>query len=305
MDESLGPHPKSPVSSTGALIVGAVVIVILLALGYLFFGASKGPSAAPGGARVLFHQGASALWYELDGSALRAVPAPPGFDESSLRVLEAGAALATGETPVLAKSGQYASLGLVRADGSLLPLIDDQTKKVGLALRGDGLVAFSFTTDSSASSSVESWRIATVALYAHAAKAVELGIGYGPRFASDGSVIALGNEGLVRIDPSTGARDVLIDRVALPDVFALSADASRVLISNPITGTLDLFEIKSAKPARVSYVGSVDTLPRAVAFIDPTHFILETSLSAADEYEITPEGITKTASLTISYDQTQ
>lgn len=241
------------------------------------------------------------LWYQLSGTVLTSVSGP-GVSiagKNAFSVVEGGSVTLPIGTPVivsLAPGTPPALVGLVFQNGEVSFPVNDPTEKRGLAVRADGLVAFSFSNNPISSSS---WHIGVINLASASSTVKDLGQGYGPAFAANGDILALNQQGLVEINPETGAETLLMK---LPNdfsqTFAIAPDASFVVFKDLRTNMDDVFWINSVLPTDMSYAGSLP-VPFAVDVIGDS-FIAQTDATHANLYSVSRSSIHLTSALTIA-----
>jgi hypothetical protein len=218
-------------------------------------------------------------WYTFSGSTISRAQGPAGFGARTVRF--SASPLKSGDTPVIADSvsqAPAATLGVVRGDGTLVPLYTDDALKYVLAGRPDGRVAFSEYAPLKALKGVPAesdWQLMAASVYdAMPVKPVALGLGFSAAFAADGALIAIAPEGLVRIDSVSGGRNTLVVRPGMSyGVAAVSPDGTLAVLPNPVTHELDIFRLTAENSGIVSYSSSIPVDAQAVTFLDPHTFV--------------------------------
>jgi hypothetical protein len=213
-------------------------------------------------------------------------------------------------------------LGVKHGDGEITALMTGKTNKVELSAHKDGLAVFTASevrpplpsvsgpADEGAESETEEHYTAENPLDAEPAafaqaslsqlyaveidtgKIIGLGAGRSPRFTSDGFVVALAENGVVRIDPKTGTRTLLIERQEGALNGAVSPDGSIVALPAPDAMSLEFFSLADpANPRTIGYMMFDKAGPYPTAFTDNEHFFIRLESRTAHLYQIPTEKI--------------
>lgn len=275
------PVAPAPVHQHHIRAIAFAVAALIVIAGAMYFFVGYRVAISPETRFSLF-EGGSLSWYVLKpGGSLVDAPGPGAFADSPFTVTATGMTLASGDTPVIAAAadGSPGILGIVRRDGTLVPLLADGVPKYTLAVRHDGELAYVAYSDAIAKNGVAvgDWQIMRASAYdVSPAPTTSLGKGFSIAFANDGGLIAIAPEGLVRIDSATGNRETLIDRPGVTfGVAALAPGATAVAIPNAVTHALDIFSLDPANPRSISYLSSVTGDADAASFIDDHTIIIK------------------------------
>ena len=254
-------HSRSPLSGSSshmynaslALIGGIVAILAVIILGYWIYGMKKEDMALrlPVGTRIELLDAGAPQWYEASETGYIEASGPRGFENLPFTVLEVAPVQSNGVTLLLARvpSTQGIVVGALHQDSSFIPRILDHTEKVSLTARADGLAAY---TQLSASSTIILFDIQDETPIKK-----NLGAGRSPRFAIDGSIVALTHQGVIRIDSLTGKRTPVIERSGADKIGAISDDGLVALLPGALTGMLDFFRLDRPALPATSYLGSI------------------------------------------------
>ena len=113
--------------------------------------------------------------------------------------------------------------------------------------------------------------------------AANLGTAFDPEPSGAGVLIAIADEGIVRINPETGGRSILFTRGGLPEgTSAIAPDASAAILLNDVTKSVDVFSVDTEHADGTSYIDSIPGTPLAVGFVTPTEFVIH----SADGYTL-------------------
>ena len=293
----------SSVGRTFAAIVAAIILLVLVGVGYLFYKGYIHLGSLSGSSQTRFAllESTGVEWFSLSGSTVTSAPGPVGFDFTQPKILDATQQLKSKDVPVIAEISKAPSsenqLGLIR-DGQFLSLLtltkNDTHQKTGLIARNDGTLVFA----ESSSTASQNWTLYSLAIYSSPQAFLPLGPGFDPEFSStSGAVLAIAPEGLVRVNPVENGRYTLIPRSGMTiDNAAISPNATLAVLPNSISKTLDLFSIDSVYATQVSYIGSVhDASSTAVAFISPTAFVVQDPGNHFTKYELQNKKIVSSA----------
>lgn len=268
--KNMNTHP-----SVGLLARNIVLIIIGGSIFFTLYNAIPSQKQEP--PRFSIFEGGELSFYVIDSGGVVALN-----PEGNSTVRYRGMKLVSGDTPVIADSqgAAAAKLAVIRTDGTLIDLIDDGVPKYGLAARADGTAVYTAYTSSVTENGMPmgDWRLTAVSVYDTPPLATrELGSGFSPAFADDGGLIAVAPEGLVRIDPSDGNRETLVERAGMTyGIAALSPDATLAVLPNSATHVLDIFSLAPENPRLVSYLSSITAEAEAVSFLTPATFIVKT-----------------------------
>ena len=261
--------PPSHMSGLLPFTGGIIAIIAILILGYWAYGmnnASKVKSfIPPAHTQVEFTSAGVPLWYEIDGLSLSLTSGPAGFDAiAEANIVEAIESPFSDEHIVLAKALDIPGtvVGIVRSNTRFIPIISDGTLKTDLTARPDKKIAFSVYEDGS--------KIIITNVEGREHKFQDLGQGRSPRFLESGAIVALGEEGLIRINPDTKARKTLVPREGVETWGAINGDATLAAIPNLGGKTTEIYSIGDTGEAQL-----LTTIPGAGALA---------SAFAADRY---------------------
>ncbi len=266
------------------------------------------------GTRVEFTSTGSPAWYEFSSrDRITFLSSIGSLNNGTLAILEAVPSIISGELIVLARASGVPgiSLGTVGGDNSFTSLSAGVAEKADLAAQGD-IVVFSQIVPAAVHATSTTLAIngkqvevrnepsnedtqAAHALFAFDLKKKEspreLGSGRAARFLTDGSVIALAPEGLVRIMLTSGKRETLVPHAAADaQGSTISKDGSVVVFADPAKHTIAFYATDAAHPLRYQFRG---ILPNAsytdAAFIDNTFLVTLTPDNAMYLYRVPTE----------------
>jgi hypothetical protein len=304
------------------IAIGVIILAILAFFGYKYFLYMKGVGALPPeGSVVSFVEGGILERYALEGNGL--VLKREAARNDGIVVTESVASGKAGESVVLAlvpgKPGVLA--GVAAADGTILALVSGGTNKADLLVRSDGIAVFSSSpvpppsapvdtgddTDaagpdevgSATGPGVPSAPVAAAPLSATypqlvsvntATRAIRsLGLGYSPRLLADGMVVALAPEGIVKINPATGARTVVLPLTDTGAAFgALSPSGTIAAIPAPDNVSVRFYRLApdaAGTPEDLGYLER-DGSDMRTGFADDTHVFIRISTRVARYYAL-------------------
>lgn len=265
-------------------LIAACVVAILLIF------AHPGITSAPVGmtsdtaGEFFLRSGASIAWYPSSaGSTIHAELSPAIAVQIPLNITEALPA-SNGLYPVLAtmptaqNSDMKSVFGIADTKGAFKPIDASGRFKEGLTADG-AMVAYAtfipasgiattgpMALNATQATSTGSWEIRVVDLTAANPKAVVLGQGSDPRFLLDGSILAFGSEGVVRIDPQTKVRTVVVPHAAgVVGTYAVSPDLAHFAVSDvPLGATTTVYALSADGDASV--VGAIGAPLAAIGF---------------------------------------
>lgn len=293
-DMFAAPLPEIPrISSDGhrrSLWFAVLIIaLVFLAAGVLFAYRARTPSPlAPhsnqSAQEFLIHYGVNTSWYSVSGTRASSVDHPSSLPQSSLGIIEAVAPLPSGAYPVLARIPGESGIvfGVASPNGAFIPVEANGTYKEGLVERPDGLIAFStfipakgilstgptIASSFGTASTTGAWHVFVTDSSTDKMAVRDIGQGFGPRFLPDGSILALGTAGVVRIDPTTKARSVVIDTPYLPPgAYDVSADLTHVVLANVSHESVEVYALTTKPQLSATHVGSIPASLYPFAFM--------------------------------------
>ena len=260
-------------------------------------------------------EGGGLHWYQLTGSKATEVPSSDAvvIKDSSVSVIQASAKLAAALTPVLARASATTGpigtlMGVVNAKGAFTALVSDGSQKEGLTTAPNGAIAYAMFTPASTTSmsgllgglifeqpNAGTWNIVLLTIQNHTPHII--GQGYDPRFLSNGSIMALGSEGVVILSPISSKRTVLIpQKHLLPGMYAVSDDLTHIVLMNPPSS----FDVYSFNQSTLN-VTKLRTLPiqPPVTFLPDGRLLNLTSSTTASVYNVTQLILSKTGTVTV------
>lgn len=306
----------------------SLIIVVLAVLGVLaFFGfkyyqyVQATDELPPEGSVVVFSYGGVGRQYLYKNEALN-VRIDSGRDDGAVIYEEIQSPLNIDDKLVLGTAPGISGMFFGRKDaaGDIDLYMTGGTNKADLTARKDGIAVFAAQevrppfpsleppTDEPAESETEEHFVAEeiadplsvgpskasysdmFAVEVDTGKITGLGAGRNPRFTADGFIIALAENGVVRIDPKTGERMLLIPRTYAALQGAVSPDGSIVAVPAPDFMSLEFFSLADpANPSNIGYLMFEKAGPYPTAFTDNGHFFVRTDTNSAQLYKIPTE----------------
>lgn len=251
---------------------------------------------------------------------------PPQVREDGLVIVESvPSPLHEKETVVLAAGVgvDRVALGVLKGDDTFEPLLTGGTTKADLLVTKDGVAVVSTRksiavaeeslsfpqteerggesevvdtgTASAPSPFVFEGRTdfeATSVLYAVDLKngtVRVIGSGRNPRLLSDGGILATADDGVVRIDVTSGERSILVPYPGADNFLSAVSNAGEMIaVGGEESGVVDFYEYKNG---RVVHLGTFTprSEPMSIVFLDDTQFIVRYSPEEATLYEV-PQG---------------
>jgi hypothetical protein len=224
--------------------------------------------------------GGSTVWYSVRGNRVMAESGPSTGRDVPLSVVEA-LSPHSGLYPVIAlmpgTNGQQPEVGIADTNGAFLALDASANPKEGLSSDGGTRIAYAAFAPApgiaaggpaalfaATASSSGSWQVRVVDLSAASPKPVSVGQGSDPRFLPDGSILALGSEGIVRIDPATRARTVVVPHATgAVGSYAVSPDLSFAALSDLSPAALGGASVTVYAISSDGQAASVGSVPEA------------------------------------------
>jgi hypothetical protein len=150
--------------------------------------------------------------------------------------------------------------------------------------------------------STGAWEIRTVDLGTATSSPVSIGQGSDPRFLPDGSFLAFGEEGVVRIDPKDGSRTIVVPHAkGLVGSYAASPDLSRIAVSNLFTDGVTTVYALSPDGREASALGVITTRLYPIAFASNDELVgMSIASSTPEAYLVNDSGIAAKGTLTIT-----
>jgi hypothetical protein len=264
-------------------VLACVAALAALAGGYGFFRAALQPLEQ--GTAVSFSASGVSEQFVIAGRNLVPAPGLP-FSTEGLSVIEAVPSPAPGELIALARTGDSIVLGVIRADTSFEPLVNDRFAKAGL-VSSEHAVAFSVAhTPPAHGGAAIAQEVARVETGEEGYRVHILGEGRSPRFLPDGSLLFLSRQGVVRVADGNAERTVVILRFGADAAgSAISADASRIVIADPARKALAFYARDSQEPLSYAFQGMIlDILPTDAAFVGSEEVLVRLSEDRAALY---------------------
>lgn len=251
-----------------------LVLVILIALGVLWFWGASVERVDSSFPRIVFYGAGAPAWYALDEANARliAVHGPSVSAKSGAEVLDATTPVSMGDvvTPILAQvKGQPGTvLGIVRPDGTFEPLLADGTEKEGIAARPDGIVAYSVPAPGGL------YELLTFDLV-HATRApVDTGPGRDPAFSQGlGAFLAFVPNGLQFYHPTLATSTLAVFNPGPGPGDAVSPRGAVVAIADSAS-SVSFYTLGVAVPPPANFVGTLSAAHSGGgAFLDDTHYL--------------------------------
>ncbi len=309
---------------TAFIAIGVIVLAILAFFGYKYFLFTKVVGMLPAeGTTVGFVEDGILERYSLAGNRL-ALKREEARDDGLILTERVESSATPGEAAVLAiVPGEPGILaGIARSDGTVMALVSGGTNKADLIMRADGVMIFSSlpvpppsapsdagdeTADAAVPDEVGSLSgpgaasapVAAAPLAATypqlvavntATRAIRsLGLGYSPRLLADGMIVALAPEGIVIVDPATGARRIALPLANTGGAFgAISPTGTLAAVPSPENTSVRFYRIApdgSGTPVDLGYLER-DGSPMRTGFADDSHVFIRTSTRAARYYAL-------------------
>lgn len=288
------PPPEMPRISSGERHRGfwfgvLVLALVLLAAGVLYAYRTRtatSPTSQPSQSaqEFLVHYGVNSSWYSVVGTQVAPLDHAPSAPNNTLGIIEIASKLPNGAYPVLTRIPGESGIvfGIASPDGAFIPVDANGTYKEGLVERSAGLIAFSAFIPAKGIHSVGPaaassfgiastsgvWHVMVGNLSADKVVVRDVGQGFGPRFLPDGSILALGKDGVVRIDPSTHSRTVIIDTPYLPPgAYAVSPDLQHVALANVSHESVEVYSLATGPQPVATLIGSIKSSLYPFAFM--------------------------------------
>lgn len=308
------------------ILIAVVVLVLAVAgfFGFKFFQYQKAIGVLPNEqSPIVFYENGSSGQYWVRERVLTKTVDTTRADgvsiyetvQSPLNIEEK---IVLGTIPEL-EEGMF--LGLARPDETILLLLTGGTNKAELAVRKDGLIVVVTSTPPPPSEpslgvegeestvpeehgfvenpvddvafipvSVRTNYPELLAIEIDTGKITSLGAGRNPRFTEDGSVIAVAPNGVVKINPETGERTLVIQNDAAAIYGAISKNGLVAVLPMP-DNTLAFYNLSDLTlPTQTGVLDLNEQGPFPIAFSDDEHFFMRTGVDVAWFYNIpTPE----------------
>jgi hypothetical protein len=314
--------PSSPFFSGAQKFVLVILILLASAAGGLWWYAKHLPVSPQevSASEFSWENGGAVAWFSLSGSTLTALSGPskaPSIPGVAIR--EASSETSGGTYPVLVLrdtedgSDTQTVFGIFDSAGAFLPIDTEGGFKAGLTAKGNILAYAAFIPhpgtpaagpaafSSLYATSTGSWEIRMVDLNATTSSPVSLGQGSDPRFLADGSVLAFGNEGAVRIDPNDLSRTVIVPHApGIIGSYAASPDLSRIAVSNLFgDGATTIYAI-SPDGREASAIGVITARLYPIAFASNDELVgMSVASSTPEAYLVSDSGVAAKGTLTV------
>jgi len=296
-------------------IVSIIIVLGLVFVGFKLFLFQKALSSLPASdTPVVFVEGGVAHAYRIDDGALVRSVVDLG---DGIMVLESVPSPVDAEESIVLASvpGRVGTVAAVRhANNDLTLLVAGDTNKADLSVRSDGVVVFSTTLASEESETtgtpvdevsddngVEEEGFATgpvagapvalpsampqlVSVNLHTSAIKSLGQGYSPRLASDGSVTALASEGVVRIDPVTHMRSVILAYQSPVGAQGRISPSGKTVALPGGNGSIEFYDLTGA-PHYTGYLETEGGITQA-ALVDDEHLFVRVGTGIAHYYNL-------------------
>lgn len=274
----------------GWTVLAGAVAACVIAIMFVFYVRPGAVHTTSGTASTVsdefvLRSGANIGWYSAspDGS-FHAKVSPSTAAGIPITVTEALPA-SHGLYPVLATvstadaSDMHSVFGIADANGAFKSIDSKGRFKEGLTADGPVVAYAAFipavgaaatgplALNATLATSTGSWEVRLVDLSATNPEAVSIGQGSDPRFLPDGSILAFGNEGVVRIDPKTKARTVVVAHAAgTVGTYAVSPDLAHFALSDvPLGAMTTVYAFSPERGATVA--GTIDAPLAAIGFV--------------------------------------
>ncbi|MBY0111065.1 hypothetical protein K2Y00_03650 [Patescibacteria group bacterium] len=313
---------------TRIIVLTVLIIIILGVLGYLglmFFGYQRAENALPEqGSEILFVDRGVGERYVMEGKALvLAMPEP--LPDGIVVHESVPSPLVAGESVILATAPGVPGMiaGIAHTDGDVTLLAAGGTSKSNLLVREDGRAIFvtnpsvvieeASAGEEGAEDTVEETGSASepsspalaaqapastpsqlISVHIGTGTITALGVGHGPRLLADGSILALSKQGVVKINPVTGDRSLILPYESTDTpAGGISPSGTVVALSGADVGQLEFYRINpsgAAAPVHLGFVEFEGDITR-VAFTDDEHLFLRTNVQVARLYQIPTESL--------------
>lgn len=310
----------NPKLRTAAIVV--VVVLVILALAYfaqkLFSYQSVIDALPDEGSTVTFvEQGMPERYVFAENILTRSIDAP--LANGVVIHERVSSPVTSGEEVVLASvpDGQGLFFGTLATDGVLTLLVSGDTNKADLSVSTDGIAVFSaspsilleevpvsapqeddddgidetYTATEPAPAPAEIAPVGSdfpqlIAVNLTTKAITPLGLGYSPRLLQDGTIVAIAPEGVVKIDPRTKAREVILAHSVSELGGNISPSGMTAALPGP-NATLEFYAL-SGTP---TYLGFLERDGGALqaAFLEDKYVFVRTGFQLARYYKVPTE----------------
>lgn len=308
--------------------IGAVVIGFLAYVGYQYaIGKNLSEKLPTAGEKVVFSDRGMAETYEMTEFSFTEIP--PEVVAGMTLLESKSVPTGKGQSVVIAKKPETTSMLLgLRTGDEIASLLDDGTNKSDLVVTQEGIAVFavaarptffpedvaSVSNDDADSNEPDEEGSAmgpvvipitkaTPAesstslggLYAfdlETKKVLFLGSGKSPRLSPSGSILAIGTEGVVDIDPITGSRIVVISyRDGDAPGSSLSSDGSIAALRRDGSATVEFFRVTDSRGVYLGQIFSSSPM-YGTAVLSEEHIFVRTGKDTVSLYALTDDSTT-------------